>query len=109
MQAVAVILGVFLVIGPTCGSWSQEPGQKEAEPDVKYEFFSGNVVSIDDSQITVERSLPDRDAESHSFVLNTETIVEGKLRVNTRVTVGYMQGDDGDVALRIIVRGESAR
>jgi hypothetical protein len=46
--------------------------------------------------------------ESRSFLITQETKVEGRIRVNARVTVRFRAADEGDVALHIIVRGTQA-
>ncbi len=67
-------------------------------------MFSGNVVELDKSKLTVRRSVPDKPDEKRTFLIKPETKVEGRLRARARVTVGYMTNAEGDVAMRIIVR-----
>jgi hypothetical protein len=42
--------------------------------------------------------------EERTFLVTSETKIEGQLRVNARVTIGYRPSDEGDIATRIIVR-----
>ncbi len=67
-------------------------------------MFSGNIVELDKTKLTVRRSVPDKPDEKRTFLIKPETKVEGKLRTRARVTVGYMSNEEGDVAMRIIVR-----
>lgn len=70
----------------------------------KRETFSGNVVELLTDKLTVSRSILGGHAEKRTFLLNSETKIEGKLRLNAKVTVGYETKDDGDVAHLIVVR-----
>ncbi|MBI1895117.1 MAG: hypothetical protein HYZ57_12195 [Acidobacteria bacterium] len=69
-----------------------------------YEFFSGTVAELPDGRIVVARRVLGKPAENRSFVITPDTKVEGKLRVQVRVTVGFKATDEGDIAMRIIVR-----
>jgi hypothetical protein len=68
-----------------------------------YEFFSGNVVQLSDTKITVARTALGQ-TETRDFLITAETKVEGKLRNKARVTVGFKNSDQGDIAVRVIVR-----
>jgi hypothetical protein len=81
----------------------QEQPQEEPEP-VSYEFFSGTVAEIQQSRLTVVRTVPGKPPEKHTFILKPDTRVEGKLRTRSRVTVGYISTEEGDIALRVVVR-----
>lgn len=72
-----------------------------------YEFFSGEVVELSADRLTVERKVRGKDHQRHTFLITPETKVEGKLSIKTRVTVGFKPGDEGDVAVRVIVRPRS--
>jgi hypothetical protein len=52
----------------------------------------------------VNRAVLGKPPEERAFLITSETKVEGKLRVNARVTVGYRTSEEGDIATRIIVR-----
>jgi hypothetical protein len=86
--------------------WGQEP---PPPPEPNYAFFSGIVEEFSDSRITVSRVLPGKPTETRSFVINSGTKVEGRIQDKARVTVGFETRDDGDVAVRIIVRPQKAR
>jgi hypothetical protein len=73
-----------------------------SEPN--YEFVSGTVTELSDSHIVVNRALLGKPPENRTFQINAETKVEGKLKAKARVTVGFKTTEEGDVAVRIIVR-----
>jgi hypothetical protein len=78
-------------------------GDSKGEP--KYDqTFSGPIVELTATKITVSRSILGKPAEKRSFWIKSDTRIEGKLRVRVRVTVGYVAGDDGDVARLVVVR-----
>lgn len=67
-------------------------------------FFTGSVTSVENSRITVNRTVLGKDSETRTFAITPETRIEGKLRVNARVTVRFTATGDGDRAMHIIVR-----
>jgi hypothetical protein len=76
-----------------------------AKSEPKYDqTFSGPIVEITATQITVSRSILGKPAEKRTFWIKSDTRIEGKLRVKVKVTVGYVASDDGDVARLIVVR-----
>jgi hypothetical protein len=88
--------------------WSQETdlSQKDgskSEPSYD-DTFSGPVVEFSATKITVSRSILGRPAEQHTFLIKPDTRIEGRLRVRTKVTVGFVTTDDGDIARLIVVR-----
>lgn len=94
------------------GGWAQEDaslekpghaGDSKSEP--KYDqTFSGPIVEVTATKITVSRSILGKPAEKRTFWIKSDTRVEGKLRVRVKVTVGYITTDDGDVARLVVVR-----
>ena len=68
-------------------------------------LFSGTIAELEAKRIIVHRrssgDLPD---EKRTFLITNSTKVEGQLRLSARVTIGFLSGDQGDVATRIIVR-----
>jgi hypothetical protein len=92
------------------------PGQQEgkqapskAAEETVYEFFSGTIQQLPEGKLVVARAVLGKAAESRSFLITAETKVEGKLRMKARVTVGFKSSDDGDVAVRIIVRTQQPK
>jgi len=88
--------------------WAQETdlSKKDAsnsEPSYD-DTFSGPVVELSATKITVSRSILGKPAEKHTFLIKSDTRIEGRLRVHTKVTVGFVSNDDGDIARLIVVR-----
>jgi len=90
-----------------------------AKSEPKYsDTFSGPIVEVfytgdstkkvhpDDAitRITVSRSILGKPAEKATFWIKPDTKIEGNLRMRVRVTVGYVVGDEGNVARLIVVR-----
>ena len=86
---------------------AQEPGITPPEPS--YEFFSGTISQLPSGHIAVARTVSGKPAENRSFLINSETKIEGKLRLKARVTVGFKPTPDGDLAVRIIVRPQEKK
>lgn len=84
---------------------AQEP-PPAAEPN--YEFVSGTIAELPPGRIVVNRALLGKPPENRTFIVNGETKIEGKLRVKARVTVGFKPSEEGDVAVRIIVRSNQS-
>lgn len=69
-------------------------------------FFAGTVSQFSAETIVVGRTVRGK-AESRTFILTSQTKIEGKLAVKVRVTVRYITDDDGDTATLIVVRGSA--
>jgi hypothetical protein len=113
-------IATFLIVAAAqlgLGGWAQEnaslensnsgkpshPDNSKREP--KYDqTFSGSVVEVTATKITASRSILGKPAEKRSFIIQSDTRIEGKLRVHVKVTVGYITSADGDVARLIVVR-----
>ena len=90
-------------------AWTQESGNapkpNEAKSEPKYDdTFSGPVVELTTGKITVSRSILGKPAEKHTFLIKPDTRIEGKLKMRSKVTVGFVVTDEGDVARLIVVR-----
>lgn len=98
-----------MLSGQAAFCWLQEESGIPAE--APYEFVSGTVVDLSGGKIVVNRAIPGKSAEHHTFTITGETKVEGNLRVQARVTVGYKAvPDTGElVAVRIIVRSQGRK
>jgi hypothetical protein len=107
----ALITGALglILCGPSALPTTQEDSVAPAE--APYEFVSGTVVDLSGGKIVVNRAVPGKPSENHTFTINADTKVEGNLRVNARVTVGYKAvPDTGEfIAVRIIVRAQQGR
>jgi len=90
------------------GVWAQErelskPASPKTEP--KYDdTFSGAILELLPTKITVSRSILGKPAEKRVFLITSETRIEGKCRLKQKVTIGFVTTDDGDVARLIVVR-----
>jgi len=72
------------------------------------DIFSGTVTACPPDSVTVVRKVPARADEFRRFIVDKDTKIEGKLKVNARVTVRFRADGDGGVhALRIIVRADA--
>ncbi len=79
--------------------------QDGAKAEPKYDdTFSGIIVEVSASKIAVSRSILGKPVEKRTFSIQSDTHIEGKLRVKQRVTVGFVTATDGDVARLIVVR-----
>jgi hypothetical protein len=67
-------------------------------------FFSGNIVSVTSDKLTVSRRTLGLSSVTKVFLLDSNTQIEGKLQPKARVTVKFEKTDDGERAIRIIVR-----
>jgi len=80
----------------------------QSEPSYD-DTFSGPVVEFSATKITVSRSILGQPAEKHTFLIKADTRIEGRLRVRTKVTVGFVSTDDGDIARLIVVRSAAPK
>jgi hypothetical protein len=72
------------------------------------DIFSGTVTAFLPESVTVVRKVPARPDEFRQFIIDKDTKVEGRLRVNARVTVRFKADADGAFhALRVIVRADA--
>jgi hypothetical protein len=71
-------------------------------------IFSGTVTSVAPDKVTVVRKAPARTDQIREFAVDPGTKVEGRLRVNARVSVRFRNDVDSvSHALRIIVRNDA--
>jgi hypothetical protein len=108
--AILLIVGGALLTSPT---WPQGPDKPEKSGGVKSplksepkydDTFSGPIVELSATKITVSRSILGKPAEKRTFWIKSDTRVEGKLRMKAKVTVGFVTTDEGDVARLVVVR-----
>lgn len=113
-----IVAGTLIAAGVwTPRGWAQEDASLEkssphadTQREPKYDqTFSGPVVELTATKITVSRSILGKPAEKRSFLLQSDTRIEGKLRMHVKVTVGYISTDDGDVARLVVVRAKTAQ
>jgi hypothetical protein len=90
----------------TLPGWAQQLSKPETpKTEPKYDdTFSGSIVELTTSKVTVSRSILGKPAEKRIFLITSDTRIEGKLHVKLKVTIGFVTSDDGDVARLIVVR-----
>jgi hypothetical protein len=94
---------LLLAIAPAC--FPQAQGQTWGTPRPKEQFFTGTVMSVDDTSLTVNRTVLGKNSATRTFILSAETKFEGgKPKIRSQVTVRYVSTEDGDTALNVIVR-----
>jgi ribosomal protein S1 len=84
----------------------EQPGPQQKSEHAQDTFFSGNVVSVTAEKVTVTRRTLALTSVTRVFLLDANTQVEGKakLQPKARVTVKFEKTEDGDRAVHIIVR-----
>ncbi len=98
------VLGAFLASSAT-GPLFPRPQVQAGESQSKDQFFTGVVTSISDESLTVNRTVLGKNSSTKTFLVTPQTQFEGgKPRVNSQVTVRYVTSDDGDRAVRVILR-----
>ncbi|MFL6352402.1 MAG: hypothetical protein ACJ74Z_11210 [Bryobacteraceae bacterium] len=86
---------------------AQAPGNQDAPPRPKAQFFAGIVTDLGAKHVTVSRSLVGRPRENRTFMITHRTKVSRPLRMKSRVTVRYVRMPEGDEALEIQVRSQT--
>jgi hypothetical protein len=95
---------VVLLLGGLCA------GAENPAPNPQpYKFVSGRVQLFEAEKLTVERTPFGRAPETYVFLITPSTTIEGNIKTKSRVTVAYTPSDEGDVAVRIIVRSTPRR
>ena len=62
-------------------------------------------MAVDDASLTVNRTVLGKNSSTKTFTLTAETMFEGgKPQIRSQVTVRYVTTDEGDRAVRVIVR-----
>jgi hypothetical protein len=69
-------------------------------------FFSGIVTDLASDRLAVARTILGKPDEQRTFRITPATRVEGKLKLKSRVTVQFAAGEEGDVAVSIVVRNK---
>jgi hypothetical protein len=103
--SLAIALGVAILASAQPAPAPEQP----PAPAPAYKFLSGTIIEVRPDSLVVRRSLLGRPAQTRTFRLTPDTKIEGDLKVKARVTVGYMTGEDGDVAARVIVRSPAKK
>lgn len=104
-----LVEAVFVCALSALGAVPVQAQQEQPQTAPNYEFVSGTITDLPPNGIVVNRALLGKPPENRTFIINSETKVEGKLKAHARVTVGFKSTDEGDVAVRIIVRSQSKK
>ncbi|MGA2132736.1 MAG: hypothetical protein ABSH50_10620 [Bryobacteraceae bacterium] len=81
---------------------SQDPPATQAPQD---QYFAGIVTALSDTSVTITRTVLGK-STVRSFTITDKTVIQGgKPKLKTKVTVKWIPGDDGDCAVKIILRG----
>lgn len=99
--AIALVLAVL----PVAALPAQDPAPVPPKAAAVNDKFSGTVTELTTDSVTVVRTAPAKMAVTRKFSLDSQTKIEGKLKVKSRVTVQYESGEEGQYrAVHIIVR-----
>lgn len=98
-RKILIVMLALALRGAPAVSAFQAPAERQSPRD---QMFSGQVTAVSESSLTAVRN---GSKEPHSFLITSETRFEGpRPELNSRVTIRYVATDQGDAAVRIIVR-----
>jgi hypothetical protein len=101
---------IVLLFGLASQTSALRAVEQDPPAEAPSDFVSGTVVDLSSGKLVVNRAVAGQPPENHAFSLTPETKVEGKLKVQARVTVGFKTTESGEmVAVRVIVRPPSER
>jgi hypothetical protein len=100
--AFAILLGLLLPAAVP----AQDSEQNKTAPAPAGDIFSGTVTVLQPDSLTVVRKVTGQPAVTRTFVLDSKTRIEGRLKARARVTVRFVAGADEGLytAIYIIVR-----
>lgn len=106
IKFVRVLVGIAALASmrPIAAAQDQHPAQQEKPKRTEDQFFSGNVVELTPERCTVSRRTLSLTTVTKTFLIDSNTVIEGKLHPKARVTVKFEKNDAGDRAVRILVR-----
>ncbi len=100
------VIGVFLTLGVPNGARSQDPPAAQQQQD---QYFAGIVTDLTETSVTVTRTVLGR-STVRTFAITAETVIQGgKPKVKSKVTVKWVADEDGDRAVKIILRGPAPK
>lgn len=94
----ALFSGAFMVRAQN----KHPPEQAKRQPEEH--FFAGNVVGLTSDTLTVSRRTVTLTTVTKIFLRDANTVIEGKLKLRSRVTVKFEKADNAERAQRIVVR-----
>jgi hypothetical protein len=101
------VFGVFLAMAGSHALRSQDDPPAAIQQPVD-QYFAGLVTALSDDSITVTRTVLGK-STVRVFAVTAETVVQGgKPKLKSKVTVKWVSGEEGDSALKIILRGSAA-
>jgi len=83
---------------------AQQTEQSKARTDT----FSGTVIDLKPDRVAVRRGIAGSTAEIRAFLIQSDTRVEGKLRLKARVTVRFVANETGEAVAKLIVVRQTA-
>jgi hypothetical protein len=99
------VMGVLLALAGSNPVRSQDPPASAQQP--ADQFFAGVVTALTDTSITLKQTVLGK-ATVRTFAMNAETVVQpegGKPKLKQKVTVKWVSGENGDCAVKILLRG----
>ncbi len=84
------------------------PQSPPASVQTQDHFFSGIITALDQDKMTVSRTVLGSKPDTHTFLITGDTRIEGKPKLKARVTVRFIADEEGDRAVHIIVRSNTA-
>jgi hypothetical protein len=100
-----VVLGVLLVCAPFLRAQEEPPGKTQPAYE---DTFAGPIVELSATKVTVSRNVLGK-TEKRTFLIKTDTRIEGKLKVKEKVTVGFLTTDEGDIARLIVAHPDDRK
>lgn len=98
------ILLVFLASSAPVPSFPQKNDQT-ATAKAKDRYFTGRVMAVEDTTLTVNRRVLGKNSSTKTFVITADTQFEGgRPTVGAQVTVRYVTTDEGERAVHVILR-----
>ena len=106
LWASGILLAVLASGAPTASPpVASQTTEEKPEAKPKDKFFTGNVTAIDDSSITVNRTVLGKNSATKTFSVSADTRFEGgRPQIHSQVTVRYVTTDDEARAVHIILR-----
>ena len=97
-----LVIGVFLALAGSNPVHSQDPQAAQPTQD---QYFAGIVTALTDTSVTITRTVLGK-STVRTFAITSETVTQGGTpKLKSKVTVKWVSGDDGDRAVKIILRG----
>ena len=96
-----IVVAALLALWAVCvmPAWQETPEANQERP-----FFSGTVTELASDKLSVSRTILGKADEQRTFRITSATRIEGKLKLKSRVTVQFAAGEEGEVAVSIVVR-----